>query len=799
MRKRIYVPAQEQLPEWRWPVNVTAYDTNHGLYEIERVALADLARRRVGGKRRLWTRAYTCFDRLLEPLNDVLGITKATSRTRSGVISVLLREMGERNSSFWGWGRNDWLDILCTDGNVFRDRHKCANDCRHHIMTAAYLLCEVRDFHGIGRFEQLRFADKVFGIDYVEAAVSTVLKEVNDWGYSKTTSSVLALPNLICELLLANGSPRLEDLSRETVELVRDGGMAKRLKSIIVLVSQVLARLEIINSPLTKEVRKTTSDTEHEQSKTGRLTQTGGTKHKRAVISKLTEESEPQGQVGRRNAFLGVPEEWLAWCVRWNETSVSAPGTRSRVFYAILRTGRWLASKHPDVTKPEQWTRDIAADFVASVDRTKVGEWSTSSTVKNKKDLGKPITPRSKDSLLSSARAFFYDCQEWGWMPVRFNPARALATPRSIRILIGPSPRDIADDIWAKLLTAGINLTIEDLPVHYYGPNQKGPSRLYPIEMIRAVALTWLFAGLRANEIRRLRKGCVRWQRDDVVIPSTGATLAKDAVCWLDVPAGKNNAAFTKPVDMVVGEAITVWESNRPRQPVDVDLKTSEVVDYLFSYRGKRIGQTYLNDCLIPILCRKASVPESDAKGDITSHRARSTIATQLLNAKEPMTLSELQEWLGHSSPATTRSYARIRPTRLASAYSKAHYLIRNVRTLNVIIDPEPIKTGEAANGVPWRYYDQGHGLCSYDFFENCAHLMACAKCDFYVPKGSTKAQFIEGKANLMRMRQEMQLSEEEAAAVDGGIKAMEILYRKLEDIPTPTGQTPREMNSEVG
>src|SRR5438270_9497986 len=142
---------------------------------------------------------------------------------------------------------------------------------------------------------------------------------------------------------------------------------------------------------------------------------------------------------------------------------------------------------------------------------------------------------------------------------------------------------------------------------------------------------------------------------------------------------------------MVVGEAITVRESNRPQQPVDVDLKTGEVVDYLFSYRGKRIGQTYLNDCLIPILCRKAGVPGSDTKGDITSHRARSTIATQLLNAKEPMTLSELQEWLGHNSPATTRSYARIRPTKLASAYSKAHYLTRNVRTLNVIIDPEPI------------------------------------------------------------------------------------------------------------
>jgi len=783
MRKRVYVPTQAQLSEWRWPVDITGYDTNHALYEVEKIALADLARRRADGGRRLWTRVYACFERLLKPLNDVLDLTKPVLATRSGVNSVLLREMGERKSSFWGWSQEDWLNILCTDGNAFRRRHKCPNDCRHHIMAIAYLLCNIKDFHGIGRIEQLRFADKVFGIDYVEAAISTVLNEVNSWGYSKATTSIKELPNLICELLLANGSPRLEDLSLETVKEVRDGGMAKRLKRIIVLVSQVLARLGIIDSPLTKEVRK----------------RIRVTKLKQVVISSLAKENEPQAEIGVRNAFVGVPEEWVAWCVRWNETSVLAPASRSRVFYALLRTGRWLASNHPDVTKPQQWTRTIAADFVAAVDRTKVGEWSIPTVIKNKKNSGKPITPRSKDSLLSSARIFFYDCHEWGWALVRFNPGRALATPRSIRSLIGPSPRYIADDIWAKLLTAGINLTVEDLPVHYYGPDQKGPSRLYPIEMIRAVALTWLFAGLRANEIRRLSKGCVRWQREDVVIPTTGEMLPKDVVCWLEVPPGKNYAAFTKPVDIVLGEAIIAWERIRPQQPLEVDLKTGEVVDYLFSYRGKRIGADYINNCLIPILCRKAGVSESDAKGDITSHRARSTIATQLLNAKDPMTLSELQEWLGHSSPSTTRSYAGIKPTRLASAYSKAHYFARNVRTLNVLIDPEPIKTGETASGVPWRYYDQGHGFCSYDFFENCTHLMACAKCVFYIPKGSAKAQVIEGKTNLIRMRQEMQLSEEEAAAIDGGIKAMDILYKKLEDIPTPAGQTPREMKSEIG
>jgi hypothetical protein len=32
--------------------------------------------------------------------------------------------------------------------------------------------------------------------------------------------------------------------------------------------------------------------------------------------------------------------------------------------------------------------------------------------------------------------------------PRRFDPARALAVPRSVRALIGTSPRVIADEVW---------------------------------------------------------------------------------------------------------------------------------------------------------------------------------------------------------------------------------------------------------------------------------------------------------------------------------------------------------------
>src|ERR1051326_9008222 len=99
---------------------------------------------------------------------------------------------------------------------------------------------------------------------------------------------------------------------------------------------------------------------------------------------------------------------------------------------------------------------------------------------------------------------------------------------------------------------------------------------------------------------------------------------------------------------MLVGEAVEDWERVRPVQPAAVDRKTGESVHFLFVYRGTKISGSYINDTLIPVLCSKAGVPSEDARGRITSHRARSTIASQLYNAKEPMTLMELQRWLGH-------------------------------------------------------------------------------------------------------------------------------------------------------
>ncbi|MGW4984371.1 hypothetical protein [Streptomyces mirabilis] len=141
-----------------------------------------------------------------------------------------------------------------------------------------------------------------------------------------------------------------------------------------------------------------------------------------------------------------------------------------------------------------------------------------------------------------------------------------------------------------------------------------------------------------------------------------------------------------------------------------------------------------------------------------------------------------------------TQHYAKITPNTLARAYNDAGYFARNVRTIEVLVDRDAVTSGAAAAGEPWQYYDMGHGYCTYTFFEQCQHRMACARCDFYTPKASSKGQLLEAKDNLQRMLASIPLTDDERAAVDDGQVALDQLLERLVDVPTPTGATPREI-----
>ena len=148
----------------------------------------------------------------------------------------------------------------------------------------------------------------------------------------------------------------------------------------------------------------------------------------------------------------------------------------------------------------------------------------------------------------------------------------------------------------------------------------------------------------------------------------------------------------------------------------------------------------------------------------------------------EETRLFALHEWLGHSSPESTRLYTKITLTKLVKYYKDAGSFARNIRAVAVLIDQDAVRRGSPPD-EPWKVYDLGHGFCSYDFFDLCPHPMACARCDFYVPKESSKAQSI---ANLLRLAQEIPLNEDELRAVEDGIAGHERLVAKLASVPAP-------------
>ena len=689
--------------------------------------------------------------RLLQPLDDARASLRwqpsglrQHKRAATDTAGLVLARSGQLGTAWWQWTDTEWISLIGTSSTEFTRAWPwpVENGVRPYVLALAYLAGGFSSLHQVGRFHRPALAWRVFGRDTVDDAAGQVSKVLSSWGYHGTEAH---WESALCHLLLANRSPFLHDLTSEFLQEFRVGGLAgNRLDGTVHGIHRALAELGHVDPP-----------------------------------------PAPAFTPGPA-AISGAPEAWTALVERWHGTSTLTPKVRATIRTVMAKAGRWMAAEQPGITGPEDWNRQTCASWVAAVDRMSVGDY-VQRTVTTGSAAGDPLKPKTKAGYLRMTRTFFRDLQEWEWIPRRFDPVTALGTPRSVKALTGPDPRVIADDIWARLLWAGLNLKPEDLP------SPGGQS--YPLELIRAVTLTWLFSGQRSDEIARLRVGCIRWQHDGAGIRGDDhRVLARDAVCLLDVPVHKTGSSFTKPVDPLMGEAIQAWQKIRPAQPKMTDRKTAEQAEFLFAYRARRVSKHYINNAIIPMLCAKAGVPAADVRGRITSHRARSTIASQLYNAKEPMTLFELQAWLGHASPETTQHYAKITPNTLTRAYKDAGYFERNVRTIEVLIDRDAVVAGQAAAGEQWQHYDLGHGLCSYTFFEQCQHRMACAKCDFYIPKDSSRAQLLEAKANLQRMLVAIPLTDDERAAVDDGQEALDKLLERLADTPTPDGSTPSQL-----
>ncbi|MBC2640752.1 MULTISPECIES: tyrosine-type recombinase/integrase [unclassified Rhodococcus (in: high G+C Gram-positive bacteria)] len=734
---------------WEWPLRLDRFRRHGRLSKNESDALQTLGFDLLRLDREREHPQWQAIARLTAPLDEAIAAlhwhpdTVFQRRFARYATAIVLHRCGELGRDFWSWSTQEWAELLRPQQLRERFRGQVGMQARPYLLVHAYLLTGFTAFDLVGPFARQTLAQRIFGSVSVDQAVEPVRAVLNGWGYRAAN-----LESMICTLLLLNRSPMLNELTSSALDRLRaDAAIERHFHGRHLHgVHRALATLGHTGPP-------------------------------------------PAPRYGDGPVpITGTAPGWAQAVERWHATATVQPSTRDTHRVVLAKIGRWLAADHPDITGPADWTRQTCSAWIAAVDRMHVGDHIQSESWRESRieQLGKPLSAKTKRTYIRIVRTFFRDIQDWDWIPRRFDPARALETPRSIRALQGPDPRVIADDLWAKLLWAGLNLDPGDLPA--------GPGA-HPVDMVRAVTLTWLFAGQRSDEIARLRVGCIRWQHDQPAVVDD-RQQTDSSVCLLDIPTHKTGTAFTKPVDPLLGRAIEAWQALRPAQPPMLDRKTGEKVHFLFAVRAGRISKNYINDTIIPALCRKADIPAADVRGPITSHRARSTIATQLYNAKEPMTLFELQAWLGHRSPESTQHYARITPNTLAKAYNDAGYFARNVRTIEVLVDRDAATSGAAAVGEPWQHYDLGHGFCSYTFFEQCPHRMACARCDFYIPKESSKSELLQAKSNLQRMLVSIPLTDDEQAAVEDGQAALDQLLQRLADVPTPAGTTPRQLTA---
>lgn len=744
---------------WTWPIDLSQYDRSPELTNMERQALEYLADRwrRFGQASRWPGWVHGALTRFIEPLDKIFARYGTTDSNRwFNPRKVVLLESLARNQAYWGWDPETWFEFVSrSDRGWFK------------LVYPAYLIGGVRNWIPYAKFQNTRFniyhfSWALFGRDTIDAAVNDVRHDLVHWGYSDTkpeSSSASHVRTLVRMAVSATclfiGTPFLTDTTTHALEVLRASCLPRHRRTLyggLGLLSRVLSERGVIEKPLTS-------------------------------VSELRKKDWH-----RRQNPADVPAEWFDAITRWHQ--LCTLNKRDDHAQRLMKVGRWLMMNHPEITRPEQFTYNLASELTASICRDwKIGDYISPYASKHmkRKRMGDPLSFQSVQNHLGTLRVFLGEIQEEPFnVRLGFNPRKSFRTPKYIQDGITQQPRTVESRLWARIVYAALNLTGEDMPISAFGGN------IYPLEMAAAVAVTWVFSGLRSDEIARLPVGCIELYGENHVVEWTGEVLPKDAVAKLTVPVHKTGPSFVKPVHPIIYEKIKAWEAIRPVQPKQRDDKTGQMIDFLFSIRGRPLGVAYINHSIIPMLSRKAKgiSPKSrageegkndrlaDTKGPITSHRARAQIASMLHNGPVPMTVAQIQTWLGHRRISSTAYYAETLLLTENTVYANIEMFDRNLRMVQVYVDT-------AESGGVRLYYDVGDGLCAFPEWHSCPHRLACLKCQYFVPRDV--AVQIRARDGVRRFLEEIpNLTDTERRAADGDERALAELVEQNSHLPPP-------------
>ncbi|GAB3861974.1 hypothetical protein ACFPIJ_47165 [Dactylosporangium cerinum] len=243
--------AGERQPAWR--IQTHQYERRVELTVADRDAITGLGwqlRRRRG-----YDHAAPEWHRigwLLRPLDDaVTGLhwstdTRAHRSFADDAIALVLLRCAESGRTFWGWSADDWVALIGTSIEQFREPWPLRIDAtvRPYTAALAYLIGRFTDFDRLGPFGRQVLARRVFGSDAVEEVTNRVTGMLTGWGYRIGPANSQRLSTALVQAMLINRSTRLEDLTTDVFDrLRRDHTMGRRHSHALHSIQKVVAAL----------------------------------------------------------------------------------------------------------------------------------------------------------------------------------------------------------------------------------------------------------------------------------------------------------------------------------------------------------------------------------------------------------------------------------------------------------------------------------------------------------------------------------------------------------------------------
>jgi len=745
-------------PSWRMPVRPETYD-RRPLSVAERQALAIVGDDRVPTNSAPRRAAEAALARLSRPLHDVYALRHQVGSRQTRMTRVVFGQIRRRGRAFWQWTPADWHEAVGATSQDFAAENglPCGGSgLRPFLLDVAYLLCDFADFgpHWTATaFSPM--ARAVFGADRLDDQIARLDRVLANEGYATGHVSIKQRHQAIAFALLLNRSPWLDDLSWDAIDRAARAMPAHPMSVLLGKVSTALVTLGV-----------------------------------------LPARAAPAPDPFPAGPSDGVSAEWYAWYLAWRATGALGLSPRVARHYGgyILYAGRWLAARHPGVVSPEQWTEELALAFRAAVlveTNTVFVSAAGARDLARRGLLGRPLGHEAISQFLAAMRRFFRDLQTRAHavdgaparrLPRHFEPRDALATPQHVRkALAGAEPRDIALAVWQRLAIQAARLTPDDL----------GPTSYWPFAAVQAMALLWVSTARRPNELLRLRRDCVRAEWEEGMADDAGDALPPGAavigaehgtkVHYLHIPSSKYGGPGWIWIPKYTADAIARWQDVRGHErAAQFDPKDREFADLLFVHRGKRMGVTFLNRRLIPLLCARAGVEPRDAEGAYTAHRGRSARISMLHACG--LELDDLAAYAIHRDTNTIKRYARRHPIHL-------HRKVAQADTLSTVIEGlyDPDAALQGALAVRWFLGYDADGtpqFCGLPAHQTCPHRLDCVRCGLYL--GGERARLVHDDPNLLTVTAEIPMAEAQRLLNADQRAAAERALAQLQDVPPP-------------